>query len=1648
LALLAGLIGAPVLLIAVLQVPGVLRWAAEAGLAAARPLPGARVLVGGARGGILAGIELHDLRIVSGLEMTHARIETLQVAWRPLELIAKPMRVRAIRIAGVTSITTPGFDSLRTWLGRRPSRPGSGFVLDQLAVSRGTIEVAPDDTAATRAPHSPLAGARVTSLELRLDRLSSRGGALSVAAAVLRASILVPRRSEPLARVDASAALDDGLLRALDVRVDGGRSHARLSGALRLPQPGHPTLDGTDVTLRLSPLAGADLTRLVPTLRRAADVTLDAHVRGAGDSLEFAAAARASDGARLDARGGVERARPGPAALIVHATFGGVDLASWSELDRGALVLAGSADADLSGTDVAHLNGPVDLAVDASGSRSTSHPIRVRGMARFSNGDASVRADVALDRFALHVAGTARPLGDRRACDLALAADIPPVSPSWRRHDANTPPLLSGRVIGTLQARSDSAAVASGRAAITFSLIGDGRLDAALAGRDVDWKLRLAIGGGALSAAGSWRLDELPVYAIRSGEARAVPLGALLGDSLATTLDAAFTLEGRGISAATARAAGVVAPLTVTRGAHVAHLDSLDLALHDGRLDARLRGSADATAIEGTAWLRPAFPPVGAAGMALRFRDLNGARFFSDTLFASRLDGTLEGEMRAPDLAEWLTPARLSAARAAAAEGSSRLVLQPSEWRHDSISTLVIRTTLSRGEVRTDGTLEATFGRAQWSAQAQPFGPSPEARLTSLSVEELDLSRLLAAHIPSTRLAGSMSAASSGASLDSVDARCGIVLDGSKIGTSRFGRLRLSGNLVRGLLEARVEADDGPDSILARFAGRLRRDARGGLAGAGRIQAGVRLGGAVLDTVNGEFALERGVLKVSHFEAAGNLVTLSAHGQLSLGAADVPVENAFEVRGRVRDLRPLGARFGIEPLEAGATTFECTASGPPQALALAGHVTATRLKAGRSRVDSLELNLSARAHGDSIASGLGHVYAHGLVPEGLQERDLTSDLSWNGSELGVEATARLVGGGSEEVALRIGHGPHSTRLSLDRFSMTGRRVQLALEQPAVIELGHEITVEHLGLLQDGRRCLTADGAVRDDPSAVLTVTLDSLDVAGPASWLGWPDLKGRLSAVATLRGPRHDPVVDGWLRGTIAPEHGRWARMDGRLAWSGDSLRGELRFDQTERHGVDLNLSIPLGLNLDPRDGERVVTGREGGIDARLESRGLDFAWFEPLISPRLLRQLGGRMDGTVHVTGSPSRPELAGELHITKVRAQIPPLATTFQSKDLGLKFQERTVVLGPSQVTAGSGRLELTGRASFEGGAHRAFETHLKFDQFRFMNTALARVEVSGELTALGGSLHPALTGTVTIANSTLYAESGQSDRKFEPVELTEADWRELDARFSDADVSAAAPMHAMTDSVRCDVTVKLGRNVWVRRRSDPIVALELTGQVRATREPAERPELSGRIDVVTGRSYLSFLSRRFDLTRANIELPGPIQDASAELEAQYLPGSNGSASASGPEVTALVTLGQAGARVDLHSTPYMEHAALINYLATGQTQGEMASGTAYGLAVGSVLGSVGGSAGRSLGLDVVQVTQDAYGGQTLSAGSHVKPQLYLGFRQPVVEGQQTSTRGETSTYTTEFEVEVEAGRRLLLNLQGGGSQYRFLLRPRLGK
>jgi translocation and assembly module TamB len=1659
--LIVGLLAlVPAFLGALLEFPAGMRWAVQSGLDWVRPLPGARVLVGGARGGFLTGIELHDLNVVWGTGITHAHIDTLRVTYVPSELLGSSIRARSVRVAGITFVTTPELDGLLTQTRQRPPDSTFALALDRLELARGAVSIVRADSSRAAAGPLNIVGARARDVNVRLDDLRVRGSSPVFASSSIGAQWFAPGDTAVTATLTAGAALEPGWIRDLDLHLDLASSHLALAGSVAVPSGTRFALDHTDIRLRLAPLSGSDLKRLVPKLARAPDLSMESRLLGQGDSIAFSAAARTADGARLDAGGRALLAAGRPAAVRLRANASGVDAGSWSLMDRGALVLSGAAEADLGGSDVAHLSGPLALSLDAAGTRQKAHPVHARLAARFKDGEATGRADATLDQLTFHAAGTVRPLGSRIGCDLDFVAQVPPFDPSWREPGAHGRPLLAGRLIGSLQAKRDSAAQATGRAEISFepgdskrSVVGAGQLKVTLAGGAIQWQSRLAIESGMVTARGRIVPGPQTRYAIQSAEARAVPLGALLGDSLASTLDATLSLAGRGFSPATLQLSGVVAPLSLTRGAHAAHFDTLQFALHDDRLEVRSRGVIDGTSLDARGWMRPLTPPIRAAGFAVRFEGLDGSRFRPDTLLGSRLDGTLECTVLAPDLAEWRSPATISPARAERAEGTLHLALTPSQWRRDRITSLAFDAELLDGLLRYQGRLESTFGRASWTGDARPFGHAREARLTALTLEDVDLARLLPAAIPHTRLSGRISAEGAGESVDSLDARWGVALDGSSVGQERIGRLRLSGNLVRGAMDARFEADQGPDSVLARVAARIEsgRSARGWNA-AGRIQAGARFGGSSLDTMSGEFALEGGVLRIPRLEIAGNWMQLSAHGRVALGPAAPDDSTDLRITGSTRDLKPLGQRLGIEPLQAGTGDFALSATGPRDAVKLAGWLTATRLRAGGTRADSVDVRMDLLASGDSVVHAQARAFAQGLVPGGMPERQVEATLSWNGRELGLDGHAELDIGGTQDLVLRLARGGGIAKLWLERADMQRGETHFALERPAIIEFGHDaVTVDHLGLMQDGRRCLLASGSVRDDPDSVLTVAIDSLDIAAPLAWLDLPGLRGRVSAAAEFRGPRRSPAVSGWLRGSVATERGRPARLEGDMAWKSDSLGAGLRFAQNDRQWIGIRARVPLGLNLDPQPGERMLRPAEGEFDAALEASQLDLAWFEPLISPRLVRKLAGRMDGSVRASGTTIHPILAGELHVRRVRAQVPSLATTFESKDLGLAFEHRSILLGPSVMTAGGGRLELSGRADLEGPGHRTFESRAAFKKFRFMNTALAKVELNGELHAEGTLGRPAVTGSLEMANTTVYIEGGQSDRQLETVELTEDDWRELDARFSEADVATASPFSGLSDSLRSDLTIKVGRNVWVRRRSDPIVALELSGQVRVTRERGEKPEIAGRIDVKTGRSYLSFLNRRFDLTHARVDLPGPIPDATAELEAQYLPGSSGtgaSSGASGPDVTALVTLDASGARVDLHSTPFMEHAALINYLATGQTQGEMSSGTAYGLAVGSVLGTVGGSAGRSLGLDVVQVTQDAYGGQTLSAGSHVKPQLYLGFRQPVVQGQQSSSRGETGNYTTEFEVEVEAGRRMLMNVQGGGSQYRFLLRPRLGK
>jgi len=127
-------------------------------------------------------------------------------------------------------------------------------------------------------------------------------------------------------------------------------------------------------------------------------------------------------------------------------------------------------------------------------------------------------------------------------------------------------------------------------------------------------------------------------------------------------------------------------------------------------------------------------------------------------------------------------------------------------------------------------------------------------------------------------------------------------------------------------------------------------------------------------------------------------------------------------------------------------------------------------------------------------------------------------------------------------------------------------------------------------------------------------------------------------------------------------------------------------------------------------------------------------------------------------------------------------------------------------------------------------------------------------------------------------------------------------------------------------------------------------------------------------------------------------------------------------------------------------------VSYLATGRPAsqsldlggrtGAGMTGVGTELAVGAVANAIEGAAAEQVGLDVIDIEADGLRGATLIAGRYVSPALFVGFRQPITHGSGPRRTSRTDR-GSEVELEYQALRWLLLNLQAGGRGFDFLLR-----
>jgi autotransporter translocation and assembly factor TamB len=268
------------------------------------------------------------------------------------------------------------------------------------------------------------------------------------------------------------------------------------------------------------------------------------------------------------------------------------------------------------------------------------------------------------------------------------------------------------------------------------------------------------------------------------------------------------------------------------------------------------------------------------------------------------------------------------------------------------------------------------------------------------------------------------------------------------------------------------------------------------------------------------------------------------------------------------------------------------------------------------------------------------------------------------------------------------------------------------------------------------------------------------------------------------------------------------------------------------------------------------------------------------------------------------------------------------------------------------------------------------------------------------LTGTLdQPVLRGSVVLSQGDIYLTDELVPPDLETVNLTDAQIRDVEARFGRVVTARDTSVNRFTDALDYNLTVQIERNVWLRSNAGLPFDIEFSGDIQARKTPfAESGQLFGRIDL--NRGSVETLSRLFELTDGSIVFNGDALDALIDLSADLdirLPGTLAGQS------SATITLDVNGRfaedlTIRLSSNPSLDQADIVSLIATGRLASEAfagggggAFGTAVGLAGGYAGGILEGVASENLGISMAQIDYEG-GDIVIKLGDYLTSQAFL--------------------------------------------------------
>jgi autotransporter translocation and assembly factor TamB len=761
-------------------------------------------------------------------------------------------------------------------------------------------------------------------------------------------------------------------------------------------------------------------------------------------------------------------------------------------------------------------------------------------------------------------------------------------------------------------------------------------------------------------------------------------------------------------------------------------------------------------------------------------------------------------------------------------------------------------------------------------------------------------------------------------------------------------------------------------------------------------------------TVDSTFTLENSTLRDVPIDAASATASL-AGGVLSIGRLDARgptlagnAAGTLELTGdRHTDVRYTVERADLslfkDLLERDASGLLATtgsATGPRSGLRLSGEATVSQLSTAGLTAQTVRARYDATVPtADPVMMTANLSGAAELVEVGGRNLpQVEAVVTYDGGR--IEGSLRTEPAGTRH-ALSGAMLLHRDRRSAEvlRLMMTVRgsdwQLVTATPPPQVTwdERGVALTTMEFADVATGTQRIALGGTVRRDGAGALEVTarrlsLDTLIAVsgGPATYGGFLDAEG------TVRGTFERPLVSS----TVLVTEGRvrrlsYERLAGTIDFSDDFLMVDLRLDQTPGVWLTAQGTVPMAL-FDRRR-------PEAPIDVAISSSPVDLGLLETVTD--VVREVSGSLQLNVTAVGTSSDPHFTGFVGITDAAFLVAATGVRYRNGAAALLLAQDQIRVDGVHVEDEDGQsLDLVGSLGTHELQVGDLEVEMRSTGFEVLRNEYGTVNVDARLSMRGQFESPRITGTVTVTDGEVRADSILDRILLAPYSTEEAEsavnvdairalnpWERLGL---DIEVRVPGTVEVTGDAVQLAAGTPVGLSAF---------DLRLIGDLYLYKDPAQPLYVTGSFDSVTGT--VAFQGRRFDVDPgSSINFRYDLNPEVYVIVRRVI---------SGVETTVTIAGPMREPELRLASTPPLEPSDVLSLIVFGtsanqlsEAQQEELAVRAGTLAAGFLASSLVSALERSLGLDILEIEAPGQpgAGPRVTVGDEIAPGLVARF------------------------------------------------------